>query len=74
MEYMLDKLGSRQKIEILTDDKDNWFLHVNWVEKKTEKVTHSSCIIRKDLPGWLTYLQGRTGGNWIIKVTNQIVD
>jgi hypothetical protein len=74
MEYMLDKLRSRQKIEILTDEYDAWFLHVNWVEKKTEKVTHSCCIIRKDLPGWLTYLQGRTGGNWIIKVTNQIVD
>ena len=73
MEYMLDKLRSRQKIEILTDDNDDWFLHVNWVEKKTEKVTYTSCIIRKDLPGWLTYLQGRTGGNWVIKVTNQIV-
>lgn len=67
MEYLLDKARSRQKIEIHADEKDDWFLYVKWIEKKTSKLTHESCIIRKDLPGWLSYLQGSTGGNWQIK-------
>ena len=66
MEYLLDKSRSRQKIEIISDETDDWFLDVNWVEKKTSKISHTSRIIRKDLPHWLTYLQGNTGGNWKI--------
>jgi hypothetical protein len=67
MEYLLDKSRSRQRIEIICDAKDDWFLNVNWVEKKTSKITHTSCIIRKDLEGWVKYLQSTMGGNWIIK-------
>jgi hypothetical protein len=67
MEYLLDKSRSRQRIEIIPDENDDWFLHVNWVEKKTKIISHSSCIIRKDLPGWITYLTGRVGGNWVVQ-------
>jgi hypothetical protein len=64
MEYLLDKPRSRQRIEIIPDENDDWFLNVNWIEKKTEKVVHTSFIIRGDLKGWLSYLEGDTGGNW----------
>ena len=66
-ELVLDKPRSRQRIEIIADTDDDWFLDVNWIEKKTGKITHSSRIIRKDLEGWITYLEGNTGGNWIRK-------
>ena len=71
MEYLLDKSKSRQRIEIIPDVKDDWFLNVNWVEKKTGKIVHTSCIIRKDLEGWVKYLQSKMGGNWIIKEKNE---
>lgn len=56
MEILLEKFRGRQKIEIHCDEKDDWFLHVNWIEKKTAKLLHTSMVIRKDLPGWLNYL------------------
>lgn len=71
IEYLLDKPRSRQRIEIITDEQDDWFLNVNWVEKKTLKVSYTACIIRKDLKNWVRYLQGKTGGSWIIKENNE---
>jgi hypothetical protein len=53
---LLHKKGSRQKVDIITDDNDDWFLYVNFIEIKTGIINHSSMIIRKDLPGWLSYL------------------
>jgi hypothetical protein len=64
MEYLLDKSRSRQRIEIVADQEEDWFLDVSWIEKKTSKVAHTSRIVRKDLEDWLRYLQGSTGGNW----------
>jgi len=56
MNIILEKARSRQRIEIITDTKDDWFLYVTYIEKNTEKPVHSSMIIRKDLPNWITYL------------------
>jgi hypothetical protein len=52
----LNKPKSRQHVIIETDRNDDWFLYVKFIENKTEEVTHTSMIIRKDLPGWITYL------------------
>lgn len=56
-DIILEKYRSRQKICISTDFDDDWFLYVKWVENKNGLVSHSSMIIRKDLPGWITYLE-----------------
>ena len=52
----LNRLKSRQHIEIVPDTDDDWFLHVNWVEK-SNKIAYSCIIIEKDLKTWLTYLK-----------------
>lgn len=54
---LLEKKGSRRIIEITTDVNDDWFLHVNWIEKKSNIVSDTSMIIRKDLEGWVRYLK-----------------
>jgi hypothetical protein len=55
-DIILEKYRSRQTIHITTDTEDDWFLYVKWVENKKDIVSHTSMIIRKDLPGWITYL------------------
>jgi hypothetical protein len=61
----LTKNKSRQRIEIITDAEDDWFLHVNWIEKKSGKILKSNMIIRKDLEGWISYLESM---GWVKKV------
>ena len=54
--YIFNKPRSRQKIEISVDremDPDGWFLRINYIEIKTNKVISSHCIILKDLENWL---------------------
>ena len=54
--YIFNKPSSRQKIEISVDremDPDGWFLRINYIEIKTNKVISSHCIILKDLENWL---------------------
>lgn len=53
---LLEKKGSRQRIEIITDANDDWFLYVKHVVIKSGIVENSSMIIRKDLSDWLRYL------------------
>jgi hypothetical protein len=60
----LEKKGSRQKIEIVTDTNDDWFLHVKYLAKKDNSLLHSSMIIRKDLDTRLLYLASM---GWILK-------
>jgi hypothetical protein len=52
-ELILEKPRSRQRIEVIPDSNDDWFIDIKWVEKKTEKIVRSSCIIRKDLETWI---------------------
>jgi hypothetical protein len=56
-EYILEKLKSRQRIEVISDVSDNWLIDITWIEKKTGKIIRSSCIIRKDLETWMRSLQ-----------------
>jgi len=54
--HTFNKPRSRQKIEISVDremDPDGWFLRVNYIEIKTNKVTSTNCIILKDLETWI---------------------
>jgi hypothetical protein len=60
----LTKNKSTRRIEITTDQEDEWFLYVNWIEKKSGKLIVSNMIIRKDLEGWLRYLEGM---GWVKK-------
>jgi hypothetical protein len=52
----LTKPKSRRRIEIVTDNDDDWFLYVNTIEKSSEKLVYSSMIIRKDLDHRLDFL------------------
>ena len=61
---LLEKKGSRQRIEIITDANDDWFLYVKHVVIKSGIVENSSMIIRKDLSNWIRYL-GTMG--WTLK-------
>ena len=60
----LTKNKSTRRIEIVTDAEDDWFLYINWIEKKSGKCAESNMIIRKDLENWLRYL-GTMG--WVKK-------
>jgi len=60
---LLNKPRSRKIIEIVTNEEDDWFLHVNRLEKNSRKLTSSSVIIRKDLDDWLNMLKG---DGWIL--------
>jgi len=57
-EYILEKPKSRQRIEVIPDATDNWFIDITWIEKKTGKIVRTSCIIRKDLDVWMRSLRG----------------
>ena len=75
MNTILNKPKAKQRIEILVDytmDRDGWFLKVNFIEKKTEKVTSSQCVILKDIDNWIRGFQ-RDG--WVIESneTNKII-
>jgi hypothetical protein len=57
IEFILEKPKSRQRIEVVPDEQDDWFIDVKWVEKKSNKVSRSSRIIRKDLETWMSHLE-----------------
>ena len=68
---ILRKPRSAQRVEISPDlsmDPDGWFLNVNYIENKTNKLKSTTCIIEKDLPQWIGSLE-RNG--WIIETENQ---
>jgi hypothetical protein len=45
-------------VEDLWMDEDGWFITVRHINKKDNSINRESCIIRKDIPTWLTsYLQ-----------------
>ena len=49
------KEKSKQRIEVYKDfsmSPDGWFLDVQYIENKTNKISHRHCIIEKDLEGW----------------------
>jgi hypothetical protein len=49
------KPRSKQRIEVHIDytmSPDGWFLDVQYIENKTNKIAHRHCIIEKDLEGW----------------------
>lgn len=67
MNTILNKPKAKQRIEISVDytmDRDGWFLKVNFIEKKTEKVTSSHCVIEKDIDNWI---RGFISEGWIIE-------
>ena len=57
IEFILEKPKSRQRIEVVPDEQDDWFISVRWVEKKTGNIARSSLIIRKDLETWMNHLE-----------------
>jgi hypothetical protein len=57
IEFILEKPKSRQRIEVVPDEQDDWFIDINWVEKKTDKISRTSRIIRKDLDTWMSQLE-----------------
>lgn len=57
IELILEKPKSRQRIEVVPDANDDWFIDIKWVEKKSGKIARSSCIIRKDLESWISHLE-----------------
>jgi len=63
--HILDKPRSKQYIKFVVDptDEDGWFIHVQWIDKKTEKIKSQSTIIRKDVERWKGSLIGM--GGWI---------
>jgi hypothetical protein len=52
---VLKKKRSPDHIALYEDLKDSWFIYVMTMRKTTIKEV--SMIIRKDVPGWLTYLK-----------------
>ena len=38
-------------------DDDDWFISVKYIKTKTGVMASQSCIVRKDLNGWLTSLK-----------------
>lgn len=70
--YILQKSKAKQRIEISLDlsmDPDGWFIKIDYIEKKTNKLKSTHCIIEKDLPHKLDILQ-RDG--WIMENKNQL--
>lgn len=56
---ILKKPKAKQRVEIVENldmSDDGWFLSVNFIENKTEKIIDKHCIIKKDLDNWLNYL------------------
>lgn len=49
------KSRSKQRIEVYKDfsmSPDGWFLDIQYIEDKTNKIAHRHCVIEKDLEGW----------------------
>ena len=64
---ILNKLKGKQRIEITVDysmDPDGWFQKISFIEKKTEKVISTHCVIKKDLDRWILGFQIE---GWIIE-------
>lgn len=65
--YVFNKPKARQKIEIFIDksmDSEGWFYEIQYIEKKTNKKSHSHCVIKKDIESWIRSLQN---DGWIIE-------
>lgn len=62
VEHILRKAKSKHRYEFVTWPKDDWFIFVNQIENKTDKLVHSSLIIRKDKEVWLRYMTGTRMG------------
>jgi hypothetical protein len=68
--HTLTKSRSKYRIDFIVDphkdNTDGWFILVRWIEKKTEKITDESMIIRKDVNTWISNLKS-TGWQLCIK-------
>lgn len=54
--YTLTKKRSPHRIDFIVDKVDDWFIHVVTIRNTTKAIEDVSMIIRKDIPGWITYL------------------
>ena len=75
MNKILNKPKAKQRIEISVDytmDRDGWFLKVSYIEKKTENVISTHCVILKDIDNWI---RGFQSDGWVIESneTNKII-
>ena len=59
----LEKPKGKIRVEIVTDEKDDYLLYVRRIEKSTNKLKESSMIIQRDLSTWLTHFKNM---GWII--------
>jgi hypothetical protein len=56
---VLNRPKSKNRVEIITDQQDSWFMYVNHVNRSTGEVIYSSMIVEKDLTKWLSYLDSQ---------------
>ncbi len=56
---ILNKPKSKNRVEIVTDQEDPWFMYVNHVNRSTGEIIYRSMIIEKDLTKWLSYLDSQ---------------
>ena len=56
---ILNKPKSKNRVEIVTDQEDSWFMYVNHVNRSSGEVIYSSMIVEKDLIKWLSYLDSQ---------------
>ena len=54
---IMKKKGSPHRVEFHQDLRDDWFFYCITRSNKKADISHASMIIRKDLPGWITYHQ-----------------
>lgn len=66
---ILKKARSKILIEIVPDEKDDWFLYVKRIEISSGKLKEKSMIIRKDLDNWVKHL---TNLGWKIQDSTDI--
>jgi hypothetical protein len=61
--HILEKKRSKYYMKFVIDptDEDEWFILVQTVWKKNNKLERQSMIIRKDIPNWLSYLENYEG-------------
>ena len=56
---ILNRPKSKNRVEIVTDQEDSWFMYVNHVNRSSGEVIYSSMIVEKDLTKWLSYLDSQ---------------
>lgn len=65
--YTYNRPKARYRIEIYVDtkmDPDGWFMDIQYIEKKTGKIAHAHCVIKKDLDSWIRSLESE---GWILE-------